>query len=241
METEATEAEFVKLFANATSLYPNAQMHEGSGSAYWKHLRRYGMPVLKSALRNAVRSSPDFFPSAERVRECADAASKTAQLVRPPERPALPPAHREYVPPIGAGAEEWVTEAKTACEKLARMWQVESKTHGWDRGAEMPTETGKRRLSELLAAFESQAKTAEERRRGSRRASTSGEPTTASGSESVPNTSSELQQSAGSSAKSKPSHGGSCVCELCFVDVMDKVAELEDEEPPPHGDEHAPF
>ena len=156
MEPTQGELEFKILFTQAAGMYPSSGGHEGSLPAYWAHLKRYPLPVLREAFRRACGSSAEFFPSAVRVRECADAASKTAALPRAqPERPLLE-GKREYVPPIGAGAEQWVNEATGRFERLARTWMVESKHKGWDRNVEMPHEDGQRRLKEFWATWNQQ-------------------------------------------------------------------------------------
>lgn len=151
-QQQSTEVEFKRIFAHAIGLYPGAGAHEGSGSAYWQFLRRYPLPVLREAFRRAVLGSPEFFPSAVRVRECAEAAAKTDALHAAPAARQLE-APRGYVPAIGAGAEEWINEASNPFDRLARHWQVESKAKGWDRGREMPHEDGLRRLKEFWATW----------------------------------------------------------------------------------------
>jgi hypothetical protein len=167
-----------------------------------------------ATFKRAVSSSPDFFPSAARVRECAEAANKTAQLPRAPARELLD-GKREYVPAIGAGHEEWVAEGANEGERLARLWHVESKHHGWDRGVPMPEEVGKRRFQELSVLIS---------RVGSKTAATSGSPPTGSALLSTASGSSASPQSRGSSAGGL-SHGGDCVCELCMPKVMRRAGE----------------
>jgi hypothetical protein len=180
------------MFSHAIGIYPGARESEANWSAYWGFLKRYPVPVLREAFRRACLSSPEFFPSAVRVRECAEASAKTAKL----GAGAVPTSHqlegpREHVPLIGFGAEEWVNEAKNDGERLARTWQVESKQKGWDRGVEMPHEDGQRRFRELSKVLE---------KIGSSPAPTNGAHQTGNGSSLTGSGSSESQRSTTSSA-----------------------------------------
>jgi hypothetical protein len=213
------EQEFQRVFTNATSLYANPGVHEGSASAYWQHLKRYPTTAVKAGFGRAVKSSPDFFPSAERVRECAEAAAKTASLVKPDyTRPALP-ERREFVPAIGAGHEAWVNEGTNALERLGRTWQVESKHEGWDHGKPMSEERGQQRFKEFWAAWAKTEQEAKEKRAASRTAPTSGTRQAVSASPSTGNGSSASPQSSASSG-ARRSHGAGCVCEACFAALM---------------------
>lgn len=209
------ELEFKRLYAYASGLYPSDKTRDDSIPSYWGLLKRYPMPVLREAFRRACTSSPQFFPSAVRVRECAEAASKSATLARPDySRPALPEG-REFVPALGAGHEEWIAQGANDGERLARLWQVESKHHGWDRGGHMPHEIGARRFQELSKLLD---------KVGSRTAPTSGRRSTVSDSQSPATGSSTSPRSSESSA-ARLSHGEGCVCELCFGGVMQRAVE----------------
>lgn len=208
METQNVELEFKRMFAHALGLYPNSGGHEGSAASYWQFLRRYPLPVLRNAFRRACLSSPEFLPSAVRVRECAEAAARTVAGLPPPERKSLPPGGREYVPPVGAGAEEWINEAPNRFERLGRMWACESKLRGWDRTGEVPQENGERRWKELWALWDQGTE------------SMNGQRQTGNGSASARSGSSGSRQSAGSSPAPGLSHGDGCVCEECMPVVM---------------------
>lgn len=149
------EMAFKKLFGQATALYPGAAAHEASLPAYWSFLRQYSPRVLREAFRRACVASPEFFPSAVKVKECAEAAAKTqasARLAVPPSRQIE--GRKEYVPPIGGGAEQWIAEAQNEFERLARMWQVESKELRLDPERDPPPEIGQRRFKEFWALWE---------------------------------------------------------------------------------------
>lgn len=212
---DENEAKFREMFAYATGLYANPGTHEGSCASYWGFLRRYPFETLRKAFKRAVDSSPEFFPSAARVRECADSVEKTAQLAKPDySRPAL--MAKEFVPAIGAGHEQWVNEGANDLEKLGRMWQVESKAKGWDRGTQMPESDGLRRWKEFWATWDHMS--------ASKTSRTSGMHQAGNVSLSTANGSSASRPSNGSSVATQ-SHGEGCACETCFAGVMSKAAQ----------------
>ena len=212
----SAEEDFRRTFAYATGLYPNPGTHEGSCASYWGMLKRYPLEIIKTAFGRAVHSSPEFFPSAVRVRECAEAASKTATLARPDySRPAI--ESREFVPAVGAGHDEWISEGVNAFEQLGRFWQVESKANGWDRNVIMPQTDGLRRWREFWATWN---KTADKSMHlDSSPATTSGMHQAGSVSPS-PASGLNVSQPSSESSVGGLSHGDGCVCELCMPSVM---------------------
>lgn len=198
------EMEFKKLFLHAAGLYPGSQTHEGTAASYFAHLRSFPDSVLRVAFREACKGSPQFLPTAPKIREHAERVAKSAVAARvPPSRQLEGP--REYVPPVGAGAEEWVNAATSPGEKLARLWSVESKAAGWDRAGQVPEEVGRARWKQLLAVLN-----------GSHQETTNGPRQTGTAGESAPNGSRHTPGS-GTSSGGGLSHGADCVCETCFA------------------------
>ena len=68
------------------ALYPSATIGKLTAFAWWDHLKHAGQESIIEAFRKAPRKSPEFCPSAELVRQIAEAHELTTRCLRPDNR-----------------------------------------------------------------------------------------------------------------------------------------------------------
>lgn len=121
------------------------------------------------------------------------------------------------IPVIQEMQQKWIADAKSPFEKLARLWQCESRTLGIRPHDATPPEIFTRRMRQLWQVWEKWESG------GYRSQPTSGAPETASASPSLASGLSASQPSTASSVGER-SHGAGCVCEQCFNGVMSRAS-----------------
>jgi hypothetical protein len=107
------EAAVLRLYA----LYPNTQVAKLTVPSWWSHIGHHERDVLAKALMDAPKHSPQFCPTAEMVRELADANAKGKKTTQRGDltRAALSPPPEEAVKKLSA------EEEKKAKEFFAQM------------------------------------------------------------------------------------------------------------------------
>jgi hypothetical protein len=87
----ATPRWFLDEVAALFALYPSAQLASATGVAWWRHLHHLPAEALSYAFSKAPSQSAQWCPSAQVVREIAEAYAKTTKGPRPDlSRAALP-------------------------------------------------------------------------------------------------------------------------------------------------------
>jgi len=130
--------------------------------AFWQKMQRYDAPTIKRACDLASERHPDRFPTAGQLIACckdamAEARRETAQ-------------HDEHASSEGEDAEimaavkhrrdtiiprdkeeqwRWCQGARSPYERLARIWECESKNNGWAPDKPSPRGVGERRMAEF--------------------------------------------------------------------------------------------
>jgi len=135
--TENERPAFASTFAEWTSLYPNAFIHEGSLTSYWNHLRLLPLATVRKALLVAMKASPEKLPTAETVRQLAELEAK--RLREQPRRNLLA---GDVEPAFGLPSNH-------PAMLLAKEFEDESRFHGLDPDRPPPHEITMRRIARI--------------------------------------------------------------------------------------------
>ena len=87
--------QFQKALARMFALYPSASTNETTFAAWFSYLAAYEIGLVAMALDKAMDGSPEFIPTAPRVREHCQSIAKTNWARPNLDLPALPEAEVE--------------------------------------------------------------------------------------------------------------------------------------------------
>src|SRR5574343_612710 len=109
---ETDKTKFSESLTQLQLCYPSAQPDAGRVIAYWAVLRRYSLRSVRFAMARAMAKSPEFLPSAESIRQHAEAYEKCGEPQKQgPNAGLLTEGNGPILPP------------DSPYEKLARKWE----------------------------------------------------------------------------------------------------------------------
>ena len=153
------EQNFVAAMAYLKTSYPGYRPTDQEWTktlrVYRDALSSYPLEVIGKACRRAPKAFPQWFPNAGQVRQICEAEMRPIRERQKeiPNQRQLPAPRTRLLPHNESGWEKYIDAAPNRFERLARLWECESKKIGIKPDDRTPDGISKRRWKDFWALW----------------------------------------------------------------------------------------